>query len=187
MDASEMRKRVFPSISFSSLVENESIIFESEKERERVSWFSKRIDWNRCGPTKSWRKLEEGSMRFSLKNRGTDPHRKLAFNQRAAKTSGREHFVKSPKPLSIPARHYRKYRARLFLGKRTFVSENIHSVIHTYDSLSLCPSLSLSLSFSFRFIILPLLFLLFPSFLSHYFSFLLSRCKIAIPGRGRDR
>lgn len=30
-----MRKRVFPSISFSSLVENESIIFESEKERER--------------------------------------------------------------------------------------------------------------------------------------------------------
>ena len=195
MDASEMRKRVFPSISFSSLVENESIIFESEKERER-EFLDFRNELIGIGAIQPNRKSEGSlkrvrcALRSSLKNRGTDPRIAswhLTNGPGIAKTSGRERFVKSPKPLSIPVRHYRKYRARLFLGKRTFVFENIHSVIHTYDSLSLCPSLSLSLSFSFRFIILPLLFLLFPSFLSHYFSFLLSRCKIAIPGRGRDR
>lgn len=152
MDASEMRKRVFPSISFSSLVENESIIFESEKEKERVSWFSKRIDG--IGAVQPNRKSEGSlkrvrcALRSFLKNRGTDPRIAtwhLTNGPGIAKTSGRERFVKSPKPLSIPVRHYRKYRARLFLGKRTFVSENIHSVIHTYDSLSLCPSLSLFL------------------------------------------
>lgn len=148
-----MRKRVFPSISFSSLVENESIIFESEKERER-EFLDFRNELIGIGAIQPNRKSEGSlkrvrcALRSSLKNRGTDPRIAswhLTNGPGIAKTSGRERFVKSPKPLSIPARHYRKYRARLFLGKRTFVSENIHSVIHTYDSLSLCPSLSLFL------------------------------------------
>lgn len=143
MDASEMRKRVFPSISFSSLVENESIIFESEKEKERVSWFSKRIDWNRCGPTKSWRKLEEGSMRFSLKNRGTDPHRKLAFNQRAG-------YRENLWPRALCKKCYPSQRAIIENTVRVYFWGKERSSLKTSTRLFIrttrCPCVRLSLS-----------------------------------------
>lgn len=123
-------------------------------------------------------------MRFSLKNRGTDPHCNLAFNQRAG-------YRENLWPRALCKKCYPSQRAIIENTVRVYFWGKERSSLKTSTRLFIrttrCPYVRLSLSFSFRFIILPLLFLLFPSFLSHYFSFLLSRCKIAIPGRGRDR
>lgn len=195
MDASEMRKRVF-SLDLFLFVEIESI-FESgkkrERERKRVSspifesnWWNRAIQPNR----KSEGNLKRVGCvrRSSLKNGGTDPHRNLAFNQQLG-------YRENLWPSALCKKVQNRYPSQRAIIENTvrvyFWEKNVrlwkHPLGYSYVRL-VCPCVRLSLSrsssvlsfypsFSFA--------LLFPSFLAHYFSFLLSRCKIAIPGRGR--